>query len=85
LTVVGSPREGCDHLHEVVDDDVPQGTHGVVEVTAILDAEALGHRDLHAVDEGAVPQRLEDRVGEAEGEDLLQTHLSQVVVDPVQL
>ena len=51
----------------------------------VLDAEVLRHRDLHAFDVVAVPDRLEHRVGEPQVEDLLQAHLSQVVVDPVQL
>jgi len=38
-------RRRGDDLHEVVDNDVAQGAHGVVEVAAVLDAEALGHRD----------------------------------------
>ena len=54
-----------DDLHEVVDDDVAEGAYRVVEVPAILDAEVLSHRDLHARDEVAVPDRLEDRVREA--------------------
>ena len=58
---------------------------GIVEVAAVLDAEVLGHRDLHALDVVAVPDRLEHRVGEPQVEDLLQAHLPQVVVDPVQL
>ena len=36
-----------------------------------LDAEALGHRDLDALDVVAVPDRLEQRVREAQVEDLL--------------
>ena len=39
-------RRGGDHLHQVVDDDVAERSDGVVEVTAVLDAEVLGHRDL---------------------------------------
>ena len=41
-------RANRDELHQVVDDDVAQRADGVVEVTAILDAEVLRHRDLHA-------------------------------------
>ena len=40
-------RAQGDDLHEVVDDDVAESADGVVEVAAILDAEVLGHRDLH--------------------------------------
>ncbi len=69
----------------MVDDDVAQRADRVVEVAAVLDAEVLGHRDLDAVDVVPVPDRLEHRVGEAEVEDLLEAHLPEEVVDPVEL
>ena len=78
-------RRGGDHLHEVVDDDVAQRADRVVEVAAILDAEVLGHRDLDALDVVPVPDRLEHRVREAQEEDLLEAHLPEEVVDPVEL
>ena len=78
-------RGGGEQLHEVVDDDVAQSADRVVEVAAILNAEALGHRDLDALDVVAVPERLQHRVREAEVEDLLEAHLPEVVVDPVEL
>ena len=78
-------RAGGDDLHEVVDDDVAQRADRVVEVSAVLDAEALGHRDLHGLDVVAVPDRLEHRVGEPEVEQLLQAHLAEEVVDAVKL
>ena len=56
----------------------------VVEVAAVLDAEALGHRDLDRLDVVPVPDRLQHRVGEPEVEQLLQAHLAEEVVDPVQ-
>ena len=55
LRVAGSPPAGAsiaaaaDHLHEVVDHDVAQRADRVVEVAAVLDAEVLGHGDLHAL------------------------------------
>jgi hypothetical protein len=60
------PRPAHD-LHEVVDDDVAQRADGVVEVRAILDAEALGHRDLDAGDVVAFQIGSNDRVGESAG------------------
>ena len=78
-------RGGADDLHEVVDDDVAQRADGVVEVAAALDAEVLGQGDLHALDVVPVPDRLQHRVGEAQVEDLLEPHLPEVVVDPVEL
>ena len=78
-------RRGADHLHEVVDDHVAHRADRVVEVPAVLDAEVLRHRDLDAGHVLAAPDRLEDRVREAEVEDLGEPHLPQEVVDPVQL
>ena len=78
-------RRCPDDLHQVVHDDVPQGPDGVVEVSAILDAEVLRHRDLDGLDVVPVPDRLEQRVREPEIQDLLRPHLPEVVVDPVEL
>ena len=91
LLAVGVTRRRRIHRHrgndleQVVDHDVAQRPHRVIEVAAVLDAEALGHGDLHRRDVVAVPHRLEDRVGEAEVEDLLDPELAQEVVDAVQL
>jgi hypothetical protein len=73
------------HLHHVVDDHVAQRPDRVVEVAAVLDPEALGHGDLHGRHVAPVPQRLQHGVGEAQVQDLVQAHLAQEVVDPVQL
>ena len=78
-------RGRADDLHQVVDDDVAERADRVVEVAAILDAEALGHRDLHALDVVPVPDRLEHRVREAQEEELLEAHLPEEVVDAVDL
>ena len=52
---------------------------------ATLDADLLGHGDLHVVDVLPVPQRLEDAVGEAEDEQVLDRLLAEVVVDAIDL
>src|SRR5206468_6817499 len=64
--------------------DVAQRSDRVVEMAAVVDAEVLGHRDLHRRDVVRAPDRLEHRVGEAEVQDLLGAHLPEVVVDPVE-
>ncbi len=69
----------------MVDDHVAYRAYGIVEVATVLDAEALGHRDLHAGDVVAVPHRLEHGVGEAQVEELVDAHLAEEVVDPVEL
>jgi hypothetical protein len=66
---------GADHLHEVVDDDVARRADGVVEVPAVLEAEALGNRDLDRGGVVARPDRLEPRIGEPQVEDLRRAHL----------
>ena len=57
----------------------------VVVAAAPLDADRLGHRDLHVVDVTAVPDRLEDAVGEAEDQQVLDGLLPEVVIDAVDL
>jgi hypothetical protein len=66
----------------VVLHDVADRPDRVVEAAAALDAERLGHRDLHAADVAAVPDRLEQHVREAEHEEILDGFLAEVVVDP---
>jgi hypothetical protein len=73
-------HEGED-LEQVRDDHVAVGAGLLVEAGAPAEAERLGHVDLHVVDEVAVPDRLEQAVGEAEGEDVLRRLLAEEVVD----
>jgi hypothetical protein len=68
-------------LHHVADD-----AGGVVVGAAVaLHPERLGDGDLHAVHVAVVEQRLEDRVAEAEREDVLHRLFPEVVVDAVDL
>ena len=62
-------------------DDVANDAGLVVELAAPFDAEALGHRDLHVLDVVPVPDRLEERVREAEVEEVLHRFLAEEVVD----
>ncbi len=78
-------RHGGDNLKEVVDDDVAKRTDRVVEVAAVFDPEVLCHRDLDALDVIPVPDGLEHRVREPDVEGLLETHLPEEVVDPIDL
>ncbi len=57
----------------------------LVVAAALLDADRFRHRDLHVVDVAAVPDRLEDAVGEAEDQDVLDGLFAQVVIDAVDL
>ena len=53
----------------------------LVEAGALAEAQRLGHVDLHVVDEVAIPDRLEQAVGEAERQDVLRRFLAEEVVD----
>jgi hypothetical protein len=68
-------------LHQVVLQHVAHGTGPVVIIGAAADAHLLGHGDLHVVDEVAVPQVLDEGVGEAEHQQVLHRLLAHVVVD----
>ena len=57
----------------------------IVVGAASLDAHALGHRDLHMVDVAGVPERLEQRVGEAQRHQVLHRLLAEIVVDAVEM
>jgi hypothetical protein len=73
-------RQGED-LEYVVLQDVAHRTGLLVEAAPAAYAEGLGDGDLHVVDPSAVPDRLEDRVGEPQGQHILDGVLGQVVVD----
>ncbi len=72
-------------LQQVVLHHIAQGADAVVEVAALLHAELLGDGDLHVLDPLAAPQRLEQRVAEADRHQVLHRLLAEVVVDPVDL
>src|SRR4030095_4448474 len=61
--------------------DVADRASLLVELATPLDAKALGHRDLDVLHVAPVPDRLEERVGEAEDEDVVDRLLAEVVVD----
>ena len=52
-----------------------------VELAAPLDADGLGHRDLHMIDAVTIPQRLEQPIGEAKRHDVLHRLLAEKMVD----
>ena len=69
------------HLEQVGDDHVPEGAGALVEPGSALDGQRLGNVDLHVADVVAVPDGLEEPVGEAEGEDVVDRLLAEEVVD----
>jgi hypothetical protein len=60
---------------------VAERARGLVERRPGGEPQRLGHVDLHVVDEVAVPDGLEQTVGEPEGQDVLRRLLAQEVVD----
>ena len=62
-------------------DHVAEGANLFVVAAATLDADGLGHRELDVIDEVAVPDRLEDAIGQAEGQNVLHSLFAEVVVD----
>ncbi len=89
-------RHDAEHLEHVVLHHVAQGADalevagargdhlagvGVVLGQALL----LGHGDLDVVDVLAVPERLEDAVGEAQHQQVLHRLLAEVMVDTIRL
>ena len=69
----------------MVGDHVAQRTGHLVELAALLDAHRLRRGDLYVIDPVAVPDRLEQPVGETECHDALDGVLSQKVIDPKDL
>ena len=66
-------------------EDVARCAGLLVERAAVLDADRLGHGDLHVVDVAPVPERLEDAVAEPEDQQVADGLLAEVVVDAVDL
>jgi hypothetical protein len=55
----------------VVLQDIADCTDSVIEARPSFGSERFGHRDLHAGDVSAVPQRFQDRVGEPKNQQAL--------------
>ena len=78
-------RHERQHLEQVGHHHVLVGAGRLVERDALFQGERLWHVDLHVVDVIAVPDGLEQPVGETEREDVLRRFLPQEVVDAVDL
>ena len=64
-------RHQTENLQEVILDHVAQGARAIVVPSSLLNAHLLRHGDLDVVDIPPIPHRLEQRVRESEGEDIL--------------
>src|SRR5713101_2382521 len=78
-------RDQREQLQHVILHHVAQRTRRIVVHRACADAFAFGHGYLHVVDVARAPHALEDRVGEAQHEHILDGFLAQVMVDPEDL
>ena len=77
----GSIATSVKQLEHVVLHHVAQGPGPIVIFAAALDTDSLGDRDLDMVDVGAVPERLEHRVREAQRQQVLDSLLAEIVID----
>ena len=68
-------------LHQVILHHVAQRAGLVVIATAMPDTHCFGHGDSHIVNVTPVPNRLEERIGEAERQNVLHRLFAQVMVD----
>ena len=75
----------ADELHDVIGHHVAQRPRLVVVAAPLLYAHGFSNADLHVVNVAAVPHGLEYAVGKAEGQDILNRFLSQVVINAVNL
>ena len=62
--------------------DIADRAGFLVELAAAIHANFLGHRDLHTGDIIAIPDGLEEGVGEAEVQQTLHRLLAEIVIDP---
>ena len=68
-------------LEQVRDHHVAICAGGLVERRAFAEAQRFRHVDLHVIDEVAVPDRLEQTIGEAERQDVLRRLLAEKMID----
>ena len=74
-------RHQAEQLQQMVLHDVAQGAEVIVIRPAALHADGFGDGDLHMLDGILVPQRLEQGVGEAQRDQVLDGFLAEIVID----
>ncbi len=74
-------RHEREDLKQVGDHHVAKRAGGFVETGASAQAQGLRHIDLHVINEVAIPDRLKQSVGKAEGEDVLRRLFAEEVID----
>ena len=78
-------RQDAQQLQHVILHHVAQRAGLVIEPAAPPDSELLGHGDLHVADAATAPHRLEQRVAEAQRQQVLHRLLAEVVIDAIDL
>ena len=78
-------RHEREHLKDVVLNHVAHNARRFVVAAASFDADRLGVGQLHVIYVLAIPQRLEDAVGEAKDEQVLDSLFAEIMVDAINL
>ncbi len=74
-------RQAGDDLEHVILHDVADRSHFVIKLSPPLHPELLGHGDLDALQVVAVPAGLDQRIGEAEVDQVQHRFLAEVMID----
>ena len=75
-------RHQRQQLEHVVLDHIAQRARPVIEADPAFKPNRFGYRNLDMIDMRRVPQRLEQDVGEAQREQVLDGFLAQIMIDP---
>ena len=78
-------RDETEQLHEMVLHHVAERAGVIVVAAAMLDAHRFGDGDGHIVDVAPVPDRLEERIGKTERQDVLHRFLAEIMINPEDL
>ena len=78
-------RGQADELHDVVGHHIAQRAGRIVVAAALFHAHGFAHGNLHMIDVAPVPDRFENPIGKAKGQNVLHRFFAQVVVDAVNL
>ena len=73
----------AEQLQHVVLHHVAQCAGGVVIAGAAFDAQGLGNGDLHMIDMGGIPHRLEQGIGKAQGHEVLHRLFAEIMIDAI--
>ena len=84
IVVKGDHRfhgDQAEDLEKMILDHVAQGPGLIIIMAPVFHADLFGHGDLDMIDVASVPDRLKQGIGKAEGQDILDGLLTQIVVD----